>query len=392
MLAAALSSVACGGADDGVASQEGEARSSFNRDMVLLDEQLEDPHAMDVEMIQAFLTASPYGKASVLSEHVTPSGKMAAEVIHDAALTHGINPIVLLARVQLEMSLVSQTAASTRRLDWAMGCGCPDDGDCIEAFRGFDQQIDCAAERHRTYLNQLDENGVTQSGWRVGTPKTTSDGETVTPRTRATAALYTYTPWVDAQRKHRSIWNKYVRALSYVTPSPGGCGVAFFDMVTVQLRPDAELSARFVEAGFDDPACFIDSNLLIDPETLAPHKPNVKLSPHFRMNEFSTRSSSTSMLLERELVDTLERTRHELGAAITISVGFQDPGLLACVDACGALERDLRQGMGVIVDSKASHEALRQAAKRAGAMSCYDAGDGLFVGAGDPGVGCPADG
>jgi hypothetical protein len=52
---------------------------------------------------------------------------------------------------------------------------------------------------YRAYLNELEQNGQTRSGWRVGVGKWTEDGVLVTPATKAAAALFTYTPYAGAQ-------------------------------------------------------------------------------------------------------------------------------------------------------------------------------------------------
>jgi hypothetical protein len=48
------------------------------------------------------------------------------------------------------------------------------------------------------YFEDLDTRGTTVSGWAVGESKRSQDPCTITPANRATAALYTYTPWVGA--------------------------------------------------------------------------------------------------------------------------------------------------------------------------------------------------
>jgi hypothetical protein len=83
-------------------------------------------------------------------------------------------------------------------LDRAFGCGCPDGGGgrCDAKYSGFEAQAECAASLTADYMKSLEGGGSTVSGWKVGAPKATEDGYTVTPVNRATAALYTYTPWV----------------------------------------------------------------------------------------------------------------------------------------------------------------------------------------------------
>ncbi|MGQ0508406.1 MAG: hypothetical protein ACT4TC_24165, partial [Myxococcaceae bacterium] len=111
-------------------------------------------------------------------------------------VAHKISPVYLLARIQTESGLIE--SGSNAKLSAAAGCGCPDSGVCKTSYAGFGRQMDCAAAKMRNYLTRLDSQGATISGWRVNRAKSTSDPCSVKPQTRATAVLYTYTPWVGA--------------------------------------------------------------------------------------------------------------------------------------------------------------------------------------------------
>lgn len=123
-------------------------------------------------------------------------GQSAAQLIVSQSRAQSINPIYMLARIQTESSLISQN--NSANLPKATGCGCPDGGGCNQSYRGFGKQIECSARMVRGYLRDLDAGRATVSGWRPGTAKSTSDPCRVTPANKATAALYTYTPWVGA--------------------------------------------------------------------------------------------------------------------------------------------------------------------------------------------------
>src|SRR5690606_14614090 len=145
--------------------------------------------------IQEFLEATPYGNRSVLAG-LTTGGKPASQAIWEAAQEHRINPLVILVRAQMEQSLVAKSTATQRALDHAFGCGCPDDESCSSQYRGFGKQVACLTRLMRSYLEDLEGGGSTIAGWKVGKAKKTLDPLWVTPATAATAALYTYTPWV----------------------------------------------------------------------------------------------------------------------------------------------------------------------------------------------------
>jgi hypothetical protein len=373
----------CADIEPELGSDVGEANGhSFDKHLILLDEQLEDVDALDVEEIQAFLEAPPKSKhPSVLATH-TVNGVSAAQAIYNAARQQRLNPLVLLVRLQLEQSLVSSKSASIGKLNWAMGCGCPDNMDCYQSLKGFDQQVACAAERLRTYIDQLDNNGQTQSGWAVLRGKTTSDGYDVTPKSRATAALYTYTPWVSAQKSHHSLWNKYAKAFGYVAPAPGGCpSVTFPSGVSIQLRPDPVLSDSYDGHA---PRCFINSDILMDPVGKTFYPATTKLSEHFHLNEFVQMASGSTLLIEPRLVQTLERTRKEHKASIEIALAYQTPSIDGAMIG-------LTRGSAVMVRSGASKQALLLAAERAGATSCWQLDDFVYIGIGKPALGCPSE-
>jgi hypothetical protein len=196
--------------------------ATFDRNQVITDELFTDTGAVDGDQLQAFFEASPYGTRSWLAD-ARIGGLRAADVIVEAARAEGLNPIVMVARMQVEQSMVSPTARPTqRRIDFAFGCGCPDGRACSEAFRGLDKQVACAARTlRRWYDASIDGTGQ----WRMGKSGRTLDPATVTPANHATASLYAYTPWVLTGRGGNwLVWNvtrKYVRHLdAQLAPPP----------------------------------------------------------------------------------------------------------------------------------------------------------------------------
>lgn len=191
--------------------------STFDAHNLIDDTSFTDEHFMTVAEVQGFFETSPYGTRSFLADYQT-GGWSVAELIVDAAAAHELSPIVLLVKLQVETGLVSKTVVpSASRLAAAMGCGCPDGGSCASATSGFEAQIRCAADVFRDYLDDLAEGGSTIAGWRVGVAKRTLDGSWITPRNRATAALYTYTPWVLPGRGGNWLfWNVYRKYARHV--------------------------------------------------------------------------------------------------------------------------------------------------------------------------------
>lgn len=205
--------------------------AGFDPSHVMDDTAFADPYLMTEAELQAFFEHTPYGSRSFFADHRF-GGRLAADIVAATAAQYRISPMVLLVKLQVEMGLVSKTAPPSQyKLDRAMGCGCFSGNDC-DSFLGFAAQVDCAAKVFRSYLDDLEAGGSTVAGWRVGQAKKSLDGVWVTPRSRATAALYTYTPWVlRGEGGNWLFWNiyrKYARVFRDGRPNyhwvGGTCG------------------------------------------------------------------------------------------------------------------------------------------------------------------------
>ena len=182
---------------DGVAA-------TFDRNSVMSDAFFTDVDYIDGAGLQRFFERSPYGRSWLAG--ATVGGERAADAIVRASRAKGINPIVMVARMQVEKSLVSPTSApAASRVDYAFGCGCPDNQACNPAYRGLDKQVECAA----TTLRRWYDGSVAGTGiWVKGRAKRTLDPLTVTPANHATASLYAYTPWVlQGSGGNWLVWN-----------------------------------------------------------------------------------------------------------------------------------------------------------------------------------------
>ncbi|MCE9673268.1 hypothetical protein LY474_36220 [Myxococcus stipitatus] len=171
-----------------------EATTKYDMHRLLEDSHLLGHQWVTAAQVQAFLVQ----QGSYLATYKDPafSNKTAATLIVERSTAYGISPVYMLARIQVESSLV-QSGTSTN-LAKATGCGCPDSSGCDAQYTGFGKQVECSAKKLRGYFTDLDAGRATVSGWKVGTAKATLDPCTVTPTNKATAALYTYTPWVGA--------------------------------------------------------------------------------------------------------------------------------------------------------------------------------------------------
>lgn len=149
--------------------------------------------ALTAEHLQFFLVDSPYGIRSWLADLKVdrePASQLIVRIAHD----EGVNPLLLLARMQVEQSLVSrQDAPSWRVQSAALGCGCHDGERCAERFKGFEKQLSCAAKTLRDLFTQSRRG---EGIWVAGRSRNTLDPQEVRPANHATAAMYAYTPWV----------------------------------------------------------------------------------------------------------------------------------------------------------------------------------------------------
>ncbi|MCW5802260.1 MAG: hypothetical protein KIT31_07725 [Deltaproteobacteria bacterium] len=165
----------------------------FNANDVIGDDVLTASISLGAANLQRFFERSPYNNRSWLANHKI-DGVPVSRVIADIAEAEGVNPLVLVARMQVESSLVSKSVAPSQRLiDRALGCGCPDGGGCASQFKGLAKQLSCGAKTMRKWY---DASIAGTGEWRKGKAKRTLDPKTVTPANHATASLYAYTPWV----------------------------------------------------------------------------------------------------------------------------------------------------------------------------------------------------
>jgi hypothetical protein len=194
--------------------------SVFHANRLVSDDAFFDSQAMSAADVQAFFEETPYGRRSFLAGVRVASGELLSAALVSTAVDRGLNPIVLLVTLQKERGLVSRTTApSQRSLDYAFGCGCPDGGTCSLAFKGIDKQLACAADAFRSYADDLEAGGATIAGFAPGVATRVLDGVRVTPANRATAMLYTYTPWIQEGTGGNwlfwNIWRRYSLGVGY---------------------------------------------------------------------------------------------------------------------------------------------------------------------------------
>ena len=160
--------------------------------LFLTDVQLEAYGAMSEADIRAFLVekGSYFSQLVLDVDGVSFDAAAVIAQVAQAANDYQINPQVLLATMQKESSMVQTgTRPSDAIMANLMGCG------SSSTARG---QLQCAAQKFRSYHDDLANGGATVSGWQVGVAKATVDGVVVMPASKAVAGQFTYTPYAGA--------------------------------------------------------------------------------------------------------------------------------------------------------------------------------------------------
>jgi len=136
------------------------------------------------------------------SPYQVPGGISAAQIIWNAGQQYNINPQVILATLQKESGIVTDTWAASWQYKTAMGYGCPDTGpnnsaNCSANYFGFYNQVNGAAWQFNQYIINPSsynfQSGVTR--YIQFNPDVNCGGSNVAIQTAATAALYNYTPY-----------------------------------------------------------------------------------------------------------------------------------------------------------------------------------------------------
>ncbi len=169
--------------------------------------------------------ANNYGKFNADGTPQVPSGAVSvAQMISNSAKKYQISPKALIIK------LATESPGPLTRDEWpmpdqylfAMGAHCPDDGpnnspNCRQEWGGFSLQMDEAANLLRGYLDNMEQSwwpykrlgpGVMlkdkygnwySSNYVALNPTASCGGSTLNIQSKATAALYTYTPYQPNQ-------------------------------------------------------------------------------------------------------------------------------------------------------------------------------------------------
>jgi LysM repeat protein len=224
----------------------------------------------DYRLSHPAVAASP-GRCSAMPAQNNIS---AAQLIHDVARACGINPRVLLVKLQKEQGLITATDPSPRAYDFALGMDCPDTpSGCSAASAGFFWQLYKGAGQLNYYSNPagpftwLKVGSTVSILYQAGRPE--CGRKQFVLQNRATAALYYYTPYVPNQAALDNLYGLGDRCSAYGnrnfwrffsdwfgSPIGGGFllkaarGDTFLIVDEVKYRiPDSELLASLAPLG-----------------------------------------------------------------------------------------------------------------------------------------------
>lgn len=211
-----------------------------------------------------------------------PGGVSAAQLIYNAAHKYNINPRVLLVKLRTESPgpLTNDDWPTSPMYRYAMGAHCPDSGpggsaNCDTNYAGFSLQISEAASLLRWYLDSM-----TQPWWSYKKPYQTNNilwnvaptgcgGSDVFIQSKATAALYTYTPYQPNQAAlsnmygtgdgcssygNRNFWRIYTDWFGRPSPIPvAGCAAATGTSLSCVWKvEDNPNDAEILSTSYDD--------------------------------------------------------------------------------------------------------------------------------------------
>lgn len=177
--------------------------AKFRAENIIDDSVFQNVNTMSPTAVQQFLNdrnsvcLRAYQTPSILGNNNYGGNVSAAQAVVQAAQLWNINPQVLLVTMQKENSLITRTSCPDYVYRTSLGVGCPDTAPCDAQYFGLSRQLYQAARWLRNYFDQT-------PGWytlRPGVnyiqynPNAGCGGRNINILNRATAALYTFTPY-----------------------------------------------------------------------------------------------------------------------------------------------------------------------------------------------------
>lgn len=185
------------------------AVTGYNASELMSDEVIFDTTTMTQASIQKFLqdksprcsgalclknftvTTRVKDANELCSKYTAVTNEKASAIIYKVSQACKVNPQVLLTILQKEQSLVTSTTATSANYRAATGYSCPDNASCNPAYAGFFMQVISAARQ----LHLAPNYPVGTATAIAYSPNATCGSLTLTLKNKATAALYSYTPY-----------------------------------------------------------------------------------------------------------------------------------------------------------------------------------------------------
>ena len=190
----------------------------FDPGYIITDWLFYNSSAMNQAQIQAFLDAKCPTNNCIDAKSMKTTNRAAtnmcpsayagsasetfAAIIFKVQKSCGISAKVILVTLQKEQGLLTLKNPTDLKLRKAMGMGCPDTSVCDAKYYGFFNQVYYAASQLKRYGLRTSDNVSFRTKYQIGIPypvayKTiaTCGTRTVTVKSKATTALYYYTPY-----------------------------------------------------------------------------------------------------------------------------------------------------------------------------------------------------
>jgi len=180
----------------------------FDPNFIISDLEMRDLGSWTKNDVQNFLDSKGSYLRKYSDTDIDGVTKTAAEIIYNTAVANQINPKFLLVTLQKEQSLITDDSPTQKQLNWATGYAvcdsCSMEDPNVIKHKGFAKQVDDTASLMRWYYENTDKSFVKKKD----TPIRIDDTD-VTPKSWATAFLYTYTPHLHGNKNFARIWNTW---------------------------------------------------------------------------------------------------------------------------------------------------------------------------------------
>ncbi|TBN55956.1 hypothetical protein EYE40_00285 [Glaciihabitans arcticus] len=192
--------------------------TNFNPGYIVSDWSFYNANGMSQAKIQAFLDAKCPTNNCIDTKKMKTTARAAtnmcpspyaasasetfAAIIYKVQRSCGISAKVILVTLQKEQGLLNLQNPTDLKLRKAMGMGCPDTSVCDSKYYGFFNQVYYGASQLKRYGLRTADNVSFRTKYQIGVPykvsykpNSTCGTRTVTVKSKATTALYYYTPY-----------------------------------------------------------------------------------------------------------------------------------------------------------------------------------------------------